>query len=31
MKTTETMKAILGGVWRLARDTATVMGLAVLL
>jgi hypothetical protein len=31
MKTTETMKAILGGVWRLGRGTATVMGLAVLL
>ena len=31
MKTTETMKAIVGGVWRLGRGTATVMGLAVLL
>jgi hypothetical protein len=31
MKTTETIKAILGGVWRLGRGTATVMGLAVLL
>src|SRR5918993_488221 len=30
-KTTNTMKAILGGVWRLGRGTATVMGLAVLL
>jgi azurin len=31
MKTAETMKAILGGVWRLGRGTATVMGLAMLL
>lgn len=31
MKTTNTMKVILGGVWRLGRGTATVMGLAMLL
>jgi len=31
MKTTKTMRAILGGVWRLGRGTATVMGLAMLL
>lgn len=28
LKTAKTTKAILGGIWRLGRGTATVMGLA---